>query len=266
MRRLDVDSCRVRHLQRRALARASASVGRSRTAWPSRVRVTSRGRRGSRCDWQPWGRDAFALAGQARPARPARTSGSDACHWCDETDRAIYTDPEIGCPHQRAASFRFASIAMNGPTWRRRYQTAVGRLAGLRGWPLTVFLTGDGSPFFGGTYFPADDPVTGRGLKQLLPEIAKRYRDERPSIVQQAACMRQLMLTGGGEAPGLLRASLLRDGIAMGRARSRRRRGGGDDGKQRHACRSRVAAAHRVRPLSGHQRPRRRARRRSISC
>jgi uncharacterized protein YyaL (SSP411 family) len=162
-------------------------------------------------NWQPWGREAFALA--SRLDRPVLLYvGNDACHWCAETDRAIYTDPEIGA----LINALFVPIRVDRderPDVAQRYQSAVERLAGLHGWPLTVFLTADGSPFFGGTYFPANDPITGRGLKQLLPEIAKRYRDERPFIEQQAARVRQFMLTGEGESPGVLRAALVREGI-----------------------------------------------------
>ena len=163
-------------------------------------------------NWQPWGRDAFALA--ARLDRPVLLYvGNDACRWCLETDRVIYTDPEIAS----LINGLFVPVRVDRderPDVAQRYQAAVERLAGLHGWPLTVFLTSDGSPFFGGTYFPGDDPVTGRGMKQLLPEIAKRYRDQRPFIVQQAAVLRQFMLTSGGESRGVLRASLVRDGIA----------------------------------------------------
>jgi uncharacterized protein YyaL (SSP411 family) len=163
-------------------------------------------------NWQPWGRDAFALA--ARLDRPVLLYiGNDACHWCVETDRVIYTDPEMAS----LINSLFVPVRVDRderPDVAQRYQAAVARLAGLQGWPLTVFLTSDGSPFFGGTYFPADDPVTGRGLKQLLPEIAKRYRDQRPFILQQAAVVRQFMLTSGGESRGVLRAALVGDGIA----------------------------------------------------
>src|SRR5438477_263456 len=99
------------------------------------------------------------------------------------------------------------------PDVAQRYQTAVERMAGLRGWPLTVFLTADGAPFFGGTYFPADDPITGRGLKQLLPDVAKRYHDQRAFILQQAAALQQLVLTGSGESRGALRPSLVQQGM-----------------------------------------------------
>src|SRR2546423_7210499 len=85
-------------------------------------------------------------------------------------------------------------------------------MACLRGWPLTVFLTADGAPFFGGTYFPADDPITGRGLKQLLPDVAKRYHDQRSYIMEQAAVVRQMVLTK--ESRLVLRPPLVHQGIA----------------------------------------------------
>ncbi len=163
-------------------------------------------------NWQPWGREAFALA--AKLDRPVLLYvGSDVCRWCAETDRAIYTDPEIGA----LINALFVPIRVDRderPDVAQRYEAAVERLAGLHGWPLTVFLTADGAPFFGGTYFPADDPVTGRGLKQILPEVARSYRDQRSFIVQQAAMVRQLVLTGGGASRGVLHTALLREEIA----------------------------------------------------
>jgi uncharacterized protein YyaL (SSP411 family) len=164
--------------------------------------------------WQPWGRDAFALA--AKLDRPVLLYiGSDTCRWCAETDRAIYTDPEIGA----LINALFVPIRVDRderPDVAQRYQAVVERMAGLRGWPLTVFLTADGAPFFGGTYFPADDPITGRGLKQLLPEVAKRYHDQRSFIMEQAAMLRRMARTdaGTGESRGVLRPSLLQQGVA----------------------------------------------------
>jgi len=162
--------------------------------------------------WQPWGRDAFALA--AKLDRPVLLYiGSDACRWCAETDRAIYTDPEIGS----LINALYVPIRVDRderPDVAQRYQAAIEHLAGLHGWPLTVFLTADGSAFFGGTYFPADDPITGRGLKQLLPEVAKSYREQRSSVVQQAALVRQLVMTGNGASRGVVRAALVHEGIA----------------------------------------------------
>lgn len=161
-------------------------------------------------DWQPWGRDAFALAGKLD--RPILLYvGGDDCASCAETDRAIYTDAEIAS----LINHLFVPVRVDReerPDVARRYQVAVERLAGLHGWPLTVFLTADGSPFFGGTYFPADDPVTGRGLKQLLPEVAKRYHDQRSVVTRQAALVRQLALTNP-DTRAVLHAGLVREGI-----------------------------------------------------
>jgi uncharacterized protein YyaL (SSP411 family) len=166
-------------------------------------------------NWQPWGREAFALA--ARLDRPVLLYvGGDSCRWCAETDRAIYTDPEIGA----LINALFVPIRVDRderPDVAQRYQAAVERLAGLRGWPVTVFLTSDGAPFFGGTYFPADDPVTGRGLKQILPEVSQSYRTRRPFIIQHAALVRQLILTSG-ETRGVLRERSVQLEIAAARS------------------------------------------------
>jgi uncharacterized protein YyaL (SSP411 family) len=171
-------------------------------------------------DWQPWGRDAFALA--EKLDRPVLLYvGGEVCRWCAETDRAIYTDPEIGA----LINALFVPVRVDRderPDVAQRYQVAVETMAGLRGWPLTVFLTSDGAPFFGGTYFPADDPVTGRGLKQILPEVAKSYRERRAFILQHAALVRQLVLAAGGGAGGgsrgVLQPARIQQQVAAARA------------------------------------------------
>src|SRR3989475_3068339 len=99
-----------------------------------------------------------------------------------------------------------------------RYAAAVRLLAGLGGYPITAFLTPDGSAFFGGTYFPLDDPVTGRGLRQLLPEVAKTYREQRASVVQRAALVRQLSLSRGRLPPRVLQPAAVRLPIEAGPA------------------------------------------------
>ncbi len=134
--------------------------------------------------WQPWGRDAFALA--ARLDRPILLYvGADDCRWCGVMDREVYGDASLGA----MIDSLFVPVRVDRderPDVAQRYATAVQLLAGLRGYPITVFLTPDGLAFFGGTYFPLDDPVTGRGLKQLLPDVAKGYREQRAAIVRRA--------------------------------------------------------------------------------
>jgi uncharacterized protein YyaL (SSP411 family) len=142
--------------------------------------------------WQQWGRDAFAIA--ARLDRPILLYvAADDCRWCGVMDREVYGDAALGA----LIDSLFVPVRVDRderPDLAQRYGTAVQLLAGLRGYPLTVFLTPDGSAFFGGTYFPLDDPVTGRGLRQLLPEVAKSYRAQHASILRRAAFVRQLAL------------------------------------------------------------------------
>ncbi len=148
--------------------------------------------------WQPWGRDAFALA--ARLDRPILLYvGADDCRWCGVMDREVYGDPGLGA----LIDSLFVPVRVDRderPDVAQRYATAVQLLAGLRGYPITVFLTPDGSAFFGGTYFPLDDPITGRGLKQVLPDVARSYRERRGSILRRAALVRE---RAGGRRAGV---------------------------------------------------------------
>src|SRR5437763_10144187 len=156
--------------------------------------------------WQQWGRDAFALA--ARLNRPILLYvGADDCRWCGVMDLEVYGDAVLGAMIDSLV----VPVRVDRderPDVAQRYAKAVQLLAGLRGYPLTVFLTPDGSAFFGGTYFPLDDPVTGRGLKQLLPEVARSYRDQRASILRRAALVRQRSLERHASARGALKPAL----------------------------------------------------------
>src|SRR3989442_8802947 len=105
------------------------------------------------------------------------------------------------------------------PDVAQRYAAAVQLLAGLRGYPITVFLTPDGSAFFGGTYFPLDDPITGRGLKQLLPDVARSYREQRASILRRAALVRERAQgrRGGVRGGGALKPAAVQRETEAGR-------------------------------------------------
>jgi uncharacterized protein YyaL (SSP411 family) len=162
--------------------------------------------------WQPWGRQAFALA--ARLNRPVLLYiGAADCRSCERMDRESYGDPALGA----LIDSLFVPVRVDRderPDLARRYQVAVHALAGLRGYPLTLFLTPDGAAFFGGTYFPNDDPVTGRGLRQILPEVARSYRDRRETIVRRAALVRQLAVTRSVMSHGVLRPELVEHEVA----------------------------------------------------
>lgn len=162
--------------------------------------------------WQPWGREAFALA--ARLDRPVLLSiGATDCEWCARMDRESYANPGLG----ELIDSLFVPVRVDRderPDLARRYQTTLRSLAGLGGYPVTMFLTPDGSGFFGGTYFPPDDPVTGRGLRQLLPEVAKTYRDQRETITRHAALVRQLAVARATVSFGVLRAEVVETEVA----------------------------------------------------
>ena len=157
--------------------------------------------------WQPWSREVFSLA--ARLDRPVLLYvGAEDCRWCTVMDREVYSDPELGA----LIDSLFVPVRVDRderPDVAQRYQAAILSLAGLRGYPLTVFLTPDGAAFFGGTYFPANDPVTGRGLKQLLPDIARDFRERRDFLLRHAAVVRQLTISRGLGVHGVLRPQAL---------------------------------------------------------
>jgi uncharacterized protein YyaL (SSP411 family) len=161
--------------------------------------------------WQSWSREVFTLA--ARLDRPILLYvGADDCRWCAAMDRETYADASLGV----LIDSLFVPVRVDRdehPEVAQRYQVAVQLLTGLRGYPLTVFLTPDGSAFFGGTYFPADDPLTGRGMRQLLPEVARSYRQQRTFVLRQAALVRQLALAREGGTHGVLESRAVAVGI-----------------------------------------------------
>ncbi|HUL49552.1 MAG TPA: DUF255 domain-containing protein [Gemmatimonadales bacterium] len=166
--------------------------------------------------WQPWGMNAFHTA--ARLDRPILLYiGGDDCRGCALMDRETYGDPVLGA----LIDSLFVPVRVDRderPDVAERYQTAVQLLTGLRGYPLTVFLMPDGSAFFGGTYFPADDPITGRGMRQILPDVARSYKAERTFILHQATLVRQLAYTHDAGARGVLEPNTIEHDVSGVRA------------------------------------------------
>src|SRR5881398_4048756 len=106
-------------------------------------------------DWYPWGAEALAEA--KRTGKPILLSvGYSACHWCHVMAHESFEDPAIA----RVMNENFVNIKVDRderPDVDSIYMEAVQALSGHGGWPMTVFLTPDGEPFFGGTYFPDED-------------------------------------------------------------------------------------------------------------
>ncbi len=162
--------------------------------------------------WQGWSREAFKLAG--RLDRPILLAvGAAGCSACTLMDRETYDDPLLA----GLIDSLFVPVRVDAderPDVARRYGTAVYLLTGLEGYPLTVFLTPEGSAFFGGTYFPPDDPLTGRGIRQILPEVARSFHTQHALILRQAAVLHQLAYTRAEGARGVLGPELVANGIA----------------------------------------------------
>jgi len=153
-----------------SLARASSAYLRSAMHQP--------------IQWHEWGAEAFAAA--QRDNKPMLLDiGAVWCHWCHVMDRESYDDPEI------AAIVNQHFIAMKvdrdeRPDIDSRYQAAVQAVSGQGGWPLTAFLTPDGKPFYGGTYFPPQDGYGRPSFRRVLLSIANAYKEKHGDVVEQA--------------------------------------------------------------------------------
>ncbi|HXQ30300.1 MAG TPA: DUF255 domain-containing protein [Gemmatimonadales bacterium] len=161
--------------------------------------------------WQGWYPETFKLAG--RFDRPILLAiGAGACRACAQMDRETYDDPMLAA----VIDSLFIPVRVDAderPDLAHRYETAVNVLTGLRGYPLTVFLTPEGSAFFGGTYFPADDPLTGRGMRQILPEVARSFHAQHAFVLRHAALVHQLAYQRAEGARGVLGAALVARGV-----------------------------------------------------
>jgi len=135
-------------------------------------------------DWYPWGEEAFRRAREED--KPVLLSiGYSSCHWCHVMERECFEDPEIA----RLMNENFVCIKVDReerPDVDAVYMQAVQAMTGSGGWPLTVFLTPDGEPFFGGTYFPPEDRHGLPGFPRVLMAIADAYRRQREQVVGQA--------------------------------------------------------------------------------
>ncbi len=134
--------------------------------------------------WHEWTEEAFAKA--ERENKPILLDiGAVWCHWCHVMDRESYESPETA----DIINQQFIAVKVDRderPDVDSRYQLAVSAIAGTGGWPLTVFLTPDGRPFYGGTYFPPDDRWGRPSFKKILLAIADAYRERRDEVLKSA--------------------------------------------------------------------------------
>src|ERR1700691_882579 len=153
-----------------ALALASSSYLRSAMHQPIR--------------WNEFGEEAFTAARAAN--KPMLLDiGAVWCHWCHVMDRESYDDPEVAA----IVNEHFVAVKVDRderPDIDSRYQVAVQAVSGQGGWPLTAFLTPDGKPFYGGTYFPPNDGYGRPSFRRVLLSIANAYKEKHGDVVEQA--------------------------------------------------------------------------------
>ena len=131
-------------------------------------------------DWYPWGEEALARAKEED--RPIMLSiGYSACHWCHVMEHESFEDPSIA----QVMNESFINIKVDReerPDLDSIYMQAVVASTGRGGWPMTVFLTPDGMPFYSGTYFPPEDRHGMPGFPRVLAAVAEAYRSRRQEI------------------------------------------------------------------------------------
>ena len=180
-------------------------------------------------DWYPWGDEAFAAA--RREDKPIFLSiGYSTCHWCHVMAHESFEDGGVADVLNRD----FISVKLDReerPDVDRVYMMFVQATTGAGGWPMSVWLTPDREPFYGGTYFPPTSKWGRPGFIEVLQELARAWRDERPRVRQSAtelvARLREASATDGPTQPAPVAGPETIDaGVASFAQNFDRRRGG----------------------------------------
>lgn len=165
-------------------------------------------------DWYPWGDEAFALA-RERDQPIFLSIGYSTCHWCHVMEHESFENREIA----DRLNAQFVPIKVDReerPDVDRVYMTFVQATTGAGGWPMSVWLTPDLKPFYGGTYFPPSSRWGRPGFMEVLGEIATRWRESRTQLVESAdglmSRLREAQAGNGVEGP-LPDADLLAAGV-----------------------------------------------------
>ena len=161
-------------------------------------------------DWHPWGEEALRRA-KAENKPIFLSIGYSACHWCHVMERESFEDPETA----KILNEHFVAIKVDReerPDLDEIYMTAVQLLTGRGGWPLSVFLTPELKPFYGGTYFPPDDRFGMPSFQRVLKALAEAWREKPDQIADSAEQILQAIQANAApelSAAGPLDASIL---------------------------------------------------------
>ena len=167
-------------------------------------------------DWYPWGEEAFARARAGE--KPIFLSvGYSTCHWCHVMEHESFRNQEVADLLNR----HFVAIKVDReerPDVDRVYMAFVQATTGAGGWPMSVWLTPDLKPFFGGTYFPPASRWGRPGFADVLQETARLWSEQRPRLLQSADTLLARLRAAqpaadGGAAPALAGADTLAQGV-----------------------------------------------------
>ena len=146
-------------------------------------------------DWYPWGEEALAKA--KREDKPILLSiGYSACHWCHVMEHESFEDPEIA----KIMNQHFVNVKVDReerPDLDNIYMGAVQAMTGRGGWPMTLFLTPEAAPFYGGTYFPPVERYGMPSFRTLLLQMTGAYRDARGDITRTSQHLREQLSHAG---------------------------------------------------------------------
>ena len=149
-------------------------------------------------DWYPWGPEALERA--RRDDKPILLSiGYSACHWCHVMEHESFEDESTA----ELMNEHFVNIKVDReerPDLDAIYMQAVRAMTGHGGWPMTTFLTPDGEPFYGGTYFPPEPRYGMPSFKQVLNGVAHLWETRREDALHNASSLRE-QLGGTAELP-----------------------------------------------------------------
>ena len=162
-------------------------------------------------EWYPWGEEA--LSRSKEEDKPILLSiGYSACHWCHVMERESFEDDAIA----GLMNANFVNVKVDReerPDLDAVYMEAVQMLTGSGGWPMTVFLTPEGKPFYGGTYFPPTDRMNMPGFPRLLLAVTEAYRTNRGEVERVTNQLSEQMGRSGqiSQGSGLLSADVLHE-------------------------------------------------------
>src|SRR5438046_476380 len=162
-------------------------------------------------EWYPWGEEALERA-RAEDKPILLSIGYAACHWCHVMAHESFEDGETAA----LMNERFVNVKVDReerPDIDSIYMTAVQAMTGHGGWPLNAFITPDGVPFYGGTYWPPSDRSGLPGFRKVLEAVSDAYTNKREDVLENAEQIRDYLIKASQATPqtGELNISILED-------------------------------------------------------